>query len=367
MSYSLGDSAFAETMNAVRFESKEAAGDERFVRIGQLTSQPNRILETGTRSGGVTAYINDDGSSSFGSSGVTTFIGLTDTPASYSAAGRKILQVNGGANAVEFTSDPNLTTLTTNGTITCGTDLTVSGSAIINGDVTAAGHTTLNGDVTAASGTTALNTLTVSGGSYLNTLTTSGAITVGTDLTVTGTTTLNGDVNAPSGTTTVNNLVVNGTDTTINGNMTFGDTKVLTMPGNSGITCNQLTAGIQMIKKSYTFNPPVINTTGGNDFTMPAVTSVSRVIIKSTVTASMTGISGNIFGISASQVSFSTGRVGISFNTGHLYGFPKLVNWTLGQGSGGTQANWYYEVNFDSDLSVYGRDIILELDFNQND
>lgn len=144
MSYSLGDSAFAETMNAIRFESKEAAGDERFVRIGQLTSQPNRILETGTRSGGVTAYINDDGSSSFGSSGVTTFVGLTDTPASYSAAGGKILQVNGGASAVEFSSDPSLTTVTTTGAITCGTDLTVTG------------HTTLNGDVTATSGITTL-------------------------------------------------------------------------------------------------------------------------------------------------------------------------------------------------------------------
>lgn len=166
-------------------------------------------------------------------------------------------------------------------------------------------------------------------------------------------------VDAP-GVTTLRN-------TTIDGNCTFGDTKLLTMPGNSGISCQQFTARTKMIKESYTFNPPTISTTGNNNFTLPAGTNVARVIIKSTIVSSMTGFSGNIIGISASQVSYSTGRVGISFYTGHLNGFPKLVNWTLGQGQGtpSGQANWYYEVNFDADLSVVGKDILLELDFNQ--
>ena len=43
--------------------------------------------------------------------GVTTFLGLEDTPATYAGSGGYIVQVNAGATALEFTDAPTLTSL----------------------------------------------------------------------------------------------------------------------------------------------------------------------------------------------------------------------------------------------------------------
>jgi len=93
--------------------------------MGQLTSSPLRVFEAGTKdpSTGVetiSAYINDNGDSSFsgGGGGSSTFVGLSDTPTDYVASAGKVLQINSGATAVEFSDSPTLSSLTVSSSAT---------------------------------------------------------------------------------------------------------------------------------------------------------------------------------------------------------------------------------------------------------
>ncbi len=65
---SLGQSAYATKITAAEYDSIQDTGDNRFVRMGQLSTTQTRVFEAGTSVGGVetiSAYINDDGTSSF--------------------------------------------------------------------------------------------------------------------------------------------------------------------------------------------------------------------------------------------------------------------------------------------------------------
>ena len=82
------------------------------------------------------------GSDSFGA---TTLLELTDTPANFTSAANKFLQVNGAGNAVIFDTiasgdlPTNLNTVTSigpAGTLTVNQDLTVTGDLIVSGDST---------------------------------------------------------------------------------------------------------------------------------------------------------------------------------------------------------------------------------------
>lgn len=107
------------------------AGDTLWLNSGDS----NRLYQGSTK----IAYSTD-------SMGVTTIVGLTDTPANFSGAANHFLQVNPGGDAVIFnalvegdipTSLPSVTTIgPSSGTLTVQDNLTVTGDLIVSGDST---------------------------------------------------------------------------------------------------------------------------------------------------------------------------------------------------------------------------------------
>lgn len=81
-----------------------------------------------------------------------SLVGLNDTPANFTSAAGKILNVNSGANAVEFTTLSSLLNTDMGGDFTIGSQsddtATFSGDLIVSGDLTVSGTTTtVNTDV----------------------------------------------------------------------------------------------------------------------------------------------------------------------------------------------------------------------------
>lgn len=62
------------------------------------------LLDTITDSGGGTQYLSDDGTYKTPPGAATTFLGLTDTPSSYSGVGGQFVRVNSTPDALEFVS-----------------------------------------------------------------------------------------------------------------------------------------------------------------------------------------------------------------------------------------------------------------------
>lgn len=81
--------------------------------------------------GSTTTQVIDQTGAWVGGGGLTTFIGLTDTPANYTAAANKILKVNNGATAVEFVDVSGDVDMNATGVFS------LSAGAIVNADVNA--------------------------------------------------------------------------------------------------------------------------------------------------------------------------------------------------------------------------------------
>ena len=90
------------------------------------------VTSVGAGSSGVYENVGLTTSSNFdvigGGGGVTTFVGLSDTPANYTSAANKILKVNTGGTAVEFVTISGDIALSATGVVTV-TDLTIASEA----------------------------------------------------------------------------------------------------------------------------------------------------------------------------------------------------------------------------------------------
>jgi len=130
---SLGESVYVNKITAAEIDSMPDTGDNRFVRMGQLSTTATRVFEAGTVSGGVetvSAYINDDGTSSF----------------------------FGGAGNVNNPMTADLQC----GNFAVGTAASPVGNIQTSGTITSGGNVTASSDVS-VTGATSLNTLSTTG------------------------------------------------------------------------------------------------------------------------------------------------------------------------------------------------------------
>jgi len=120
------------SMNESRFIHKSPFYTDK-VSFNLGSSDPTANGELTYVSGtGFRAYSNGSVITLGSGGGATTFVGLTDTPANYTAAANKILKVNTGATAVEFV------TLSGDASINATGVVAITGDVIVNADVNTA-------------------------------------------------------------------------------------------------------------------------------------------------------------------------------------------------------------------------------------
>lgn len=116
-------------------------------------------------------YLLNDGAGNLSwaaASGTTTFVGLTDTPSSFSTHGGKFVKVNSGATALEFVADPGYLTAESDPVFSASAAAGITGTNITNwntafgwGNHASAGYLTAETDpvfsASAAAGITATN------------------------------------------------------------------------------------------------------------------------------------------------------------------------------------------------------------------
>ncbi len=103
---------------------------KEFQNIGFLVGQFTLKHDSGSDTWTLINYIdlrgkqpNTTAGSSTGSSSITTYLGLVDTPLSYVGEALKIGQVNAGETALEFTDSPTFDDLTVNGVLSGNIDM----------------------------------------------------------------------------------------------------------------------------------------------------------------------------------------------------------------------------------------------------
>jgi len=152
-----GSSGFTHSDN-LTFNSNELTVTGKLTVTGLIDPTGLELTPVSTNPGGTAAntiYIDsDDSLLKLGSSTVITssagsslnFIDLAQTPANFSGAGGKILNVNSGANAVEFTTLSSLLNTDMGGNFTIGNQsddtATFSGNLVVSGNLTVSGTTT---------------------------------------------------------------------------------------------------------------------------------------------------------------------------------------------------------------------------------
>ena len=152
-----GSSGLTHSDN-LTFNNNELTVTGKLTVTGLIDPTGLELTPVSTNPGGTAAntiYIDsDDSLLKIGSSTVITssagsslnFIDLAQTPANFSGAGGKILNVNSGANAVEFTTLSSLLNTDMGGNFTIGNQsddtATFSGDLIVSGNLTVSGTTT---------------------------------------------------------------------------------------------------------------------------------------------------------------------------------------------------------------------------------
>ena len=152
-----GGSGFTHSDN-LTFNSNELTVTGKLTVTGLIDPTGLELTPVSTNPGGTAAntiYIDsDDSLLKLGSSTVITssagsslnFTDLAQTPANFSGAGGKILNVNSGANAVEFTTLSSLLNTDMGGNFTIGNQsddtATFSGNLVVSGNLTVSGTTT---------------------------------------------------------------------------------------------------------------------------------------------------------------------------------------------------------------------------------
>ena len=219
------------------------------LKIGTVTSvaDNNSVL---TVDSGIVKYINTTSWDKDSNNDVTTFLGLTDTPSSYTGNGTYLVRVNVGESALEFvdagtlggywtrvagniyplTADDTLSATSSAATVATFTQGDVSKLALRAGGTTEAAGVFVYGNGNTGIGTSSPGAykLNVAGNTYIGgTLTTTGAIT------------------APTSTNTINSLIINSgalsgiTTLSMNNQLTnsYANTAAINLTGNaSGIT-----------------------------------------------------------------------------------------------------------------------------------
>ena len=152
-----GGSGFTHSDN-LTFNNNELTVTGKLTVTGLIDPTGLELTPVSTNPGGTAAntiYIDsDDSLLKLGSSTVITssagsslnFTDLAQTPANFSGAGGKILNVNSGANAVEFTTLSSLLNTDMGGNFTIGNQsddtATFSGNLVVSGNLTVSGTTT---------------------------------------------------------------------------------------------------------------------------------------------------------------------------------------------------------------------------------
>ena len=155
---SLGQSAYATKLTAAEYDSIQDTGDNRFVRMGQLSTTPTRVFEAGTSAGGVetiSAYINDDGTSSFfGGAGNVNNPMTADLQCGNFSLGTAASPVRDIKATGTITADGNISVLGGSSLISTGpvegNSLSVTNNATISGTTTCQNLLTANGGLTTA-------------------------------------------------------------------------------------------------------------------------------------------------------------------------------------------------------------------------
>jgi len=152
-----GSSGLTHSDN-LTFNNNELTVTGKLTVTGLIDPTGLELTPVSTNPGGTAAntiYIDsDDSLLKLGSSTVITssagsslnFTDLAQTPANFSGAGGKILNVNSGANAVEFTTLSSLLNTDMGGNFTIGNQsddtATFSGNLVVSGNLTVSGTTT---------------------------------------------------------------------------------------------------------------------------------------------------------------------------------------------------------------------------------
>ena len=165
---SLGQSAYATKLTAAEYDSIQNTGDNRFVRMGQLSTTATRVFEAGTSAGGVetiSAYINDDGTSSFfGGAGNVNNPMTADLQCGSFSLGTAASPVQNIKATGTITTNGNVTvqggsSLISTGPVE-GNSLSVANDAVVSGTTTCQNLLTANGSLTTAgNGLATFNTL----------------------------------------------------------------------------------------------------------------------------------------------------------------------------------------------------------------